>query len=109
MVMNKCSGSQTNRQPRAPLELVIQNNPQPPPPGGDQDRIAALEAQIEVLNAELLRRRLGQPNLEMTRDEHEEEDRNSNTNPRREDDHQGDLSKVIADLERRQKQIRSCG
>jgi hypothetical protein len=29
------------------------------------------------------------------------EDHNSNTNPRREDDRQGDLSKVIADLERR--------
>jgi hypothetical protein len=37
----------------------------------------------------------------MNRDEHEEEDRNSNTSPRREDDRQGDLSKVIADLERR--------
>jgi hypothetical protein len=35
MVMNTCSGSQTNRQPRAPLELVIKNNPQPPPPDGD--------------------------------------------------------------------------
>jgi hypothetical protein len=37
----------------------------------------------------------------MNRDEHEEEDRNSNTNPRREDDRQRDLSRVIADLERR--------
>jgi hypothetical protein len=64
MVVNTRSGSQTNRQPRAPLESVIQNDPQPPPPGGDQDRIAALEAQIEALNAELLRMRLGQPNPE---------------------------------------------
>jgi len=50
------------------MEPVIQNNPQPPPfpppGGGDQDRIAALEAQIEALNAELLRMRLGQPNPE---------------------------------------------
>jgi len=63
-----------------------------------------LEAQIESLtqqNAELLRRRSGQPNHEMNRDEREEEDRNNNTNPRREDDRQGDLSKVIAELERR--------
>lgn len=37
----------------------------------------------------------------MNRDEHEVEDHNSNTNPRREDDRQGDLSRVIADLERR--------
>jgi hypothetical protein len=37
----------------------------------------------------------------MNRDEHEEEDRNSNTNPQREDDHQGDLSRVIVGLERR--------
>jgi hypothetical protein len=57
MVMNTRSGSQTNRQPVAPQEPVIQNNPQPPPPGGNQDRIAALEAQIEDLNAELLRMR----------------------------------------------------
>jgi hypothetical protein len=34
----------------------------------------------------------------MNRDEHEEEDRNSNTNPRREDDCQGDLSRVIAEI-----------
>jgi hypothetical protein len=101
MVINTRSGSQTNRQPRAPLEPVIQNNPQPPPPGGYQDCIAALEAQIEALNAELLCRRPGQPNPEMNRDEHEEEDRNSNTNPQREDDRQGELSRVIADLERR--------
>jgi len=101
MVINTRSGSQTNQQPRAPLEPVIQNNPQPPPPGGDQDRIAALEAQIEALNAKLLRKRRGQPNPEMNRDEHEEEDRNSNTNPRKEDDRQGDLSRVIADLDRR--------
>jgi len=59
MVMNTRSGSQTNRQLRAPLELVIQNNPQPPPPDGDQDRIATLEVQIEDLNTELLRRRPG--------------------------------------------------
>jgi hypothetical protein len=39
--------------------------------------------------------------LEINRDECEEEDHNSNTNPRREDDDQGDLSRVIADLERR--------
>jgi hypothetical protein len=60
-----------------------------------------LEAQIEALNAELLRRRPGQPHPEMNRDERGEEDHNSNTNPRREDGHQGDLSRVIADLERR--------
>jgi len=101
MVMNTRSGSQTNRQPVAPQEPVIQNDPQPPPPGGNQDRIAALEAQIEDLNAELLRMRPRQPNPEMNRDEREEEDHNSNTNPRREDDHQGDLSRVIAELERR--------
>jgi hypothetical protein len=104
MVMNTCSGSQTNREPRAPLEPVIQNNPQPPPPDADQDRIAALEAQIESLtqwNAELLWRRPEQPNPEMNRDVREEEDHNSNTNPWREDDRQGDLSRVIAELERR--------
>jgi hypothetical protein len=104
MVMNTRSGSQTNREPRAPLEPVIQNNPQPPQPDADQDRIAALKAQIESLtqwNAELLRRRPEQPNPEMNRDEREEEDHNSNTNPRREDDRQGDLSRVIAELERR--------
>jgi hypothetical protein len=103
MVMNTHSGSQTKPEPRAPLEPVIQNNPQPPPPDADQDRIAALEAQIESLtqrNAELLRRRPKQPNPEMNRDEREEEDHN-NTNPRREDDRQGDLSRVIAELERR--------
>jgi hypothetical protein len=63
-----------------------------------------LEAQIESLtqrNAELLPRRPKQPNPEMNRDECEEEDHNSNTNPRREDDRQGDLSRVIAELERR--------
>jgi len=77
------------------MEPVIQNNPQPPPNppprGGDQDRIAALEAQIESLtqrNAELLRRRPEQPNPEMNMDEREEEDHNNNTNPRREDDRQ---------------------
>jgi hypothetical protein len=37
----------------------------------------------------------------MNRDEYKEDDRNSNTNPRREDNRQGDLSRVIADLERR--------
>jgi hypothetical protein len=90
------------------MEPVIQNNPQPPPNppsgGGDKDCIAALETQIESLtqqNAELLRRRPGQPNPEMNMDEREEEDHNSNTNPRREDDRQGDLSRVIAELERR--------
>jgi hypothetical protein len=36
-----------------------------------------------------------------SRDEREEEDHNGNTNPWREDDRQGDLSRVIADLERR--------
>jgi hypothetical protein len=76
------------------LEPVIQNNPQPPSPGGDQDHIAALEAQIEALNVELLCRRPGQPNPEMNMDEHEEEDRNSNTNPRREDDRQGTTKKT---------------
>jgi hypothetical protein len=70
MVMNTRSGSQTNRQPKAPLEPVIQNNPQPPPPGVDQDYIVALEAQIEALNVELLHRRQGQPNPEMNRDEY---------------------------------------
>lgn len=63
-----------------------------------------MEAHIESLtqwNAELLRRRPELPNPEMNRDEHEVEDHNSNTNPRREDDRQGDLSRVIADLERR--------
>jgi hypothetical protein len=35
----------------------------------------------------------------MNRDKREEEDHNSNTNPQREDDHQGDLSRVIVDLE----------
>jgi hypothetical protein len=63
-----------------------------------------LEAQIESLtqqNAKLLCKIPGQPNPEMTRDEREEEDHNSNTNPRREDDRQGDLSRVIAELERR--------
>jgi hypothetical protein len=49
----------------------------------------------------LLRRRPEQPNPEMNRDEREEEDHNINTNPRREDDCQGDLSRVIAELERR--------
>jgi hypothetical protein len=49
----------------------------------------------------LLRRRPEQPNPEMNRDEREEEDHNINTNPRREDDRQGDLSRVIAELERR--------
>jgi len=101
MVMNTRSGSQTNRQPVAPQEPVIQNDPQPLPPGGNQDRIAALEAQIEDLNAELLRMRPKQPNPEMNMDEREEEDHNSNTNPQREDDHQGDLSRFIAELERR--------
>jgi hypothetical protein len=105
MVMNTRSGSQTNRQPVAPQEPAIQNNlqppPNPPPGGGDQDRIAALEAQIEDLNAELLRMRQRQPNPEMNRDEREEEDHNSNINPRREDDRQGDLSRIIAELERR--------
>jgi hypothetical protein len=69
MVMNTRSGSQTNRQPRAPLEPVIQNNPQPPLPDGDQDRIAALEAHIESLtqrNVELLSRR---PDTTQSRDE----------------------------------------
>jgi len=51
--------------------------------------------------AELLRRRPEQPNPEMNRDEREEEDHNSNINPGREDDRQGDLSRVIAELERR--------
>jgi hypothetical protein len=37
----------------------------------------------------------------MNRDKREEEDHNSNTNPWREDDRQGDLSRVIAELERR--------
>jgi hypothetical protein len=108
MVVNTRSGSQTNQEPIVQMEPVIQNNPQPPPfpppEGGDQDRIAALEAQIESLtqqNAELLRKRLGQPNPEMNRDEREEEDFNNDTNPRREDDRQGDLSRVIAELERR--------
>jgi hypothetical protein len=108
MVVNTRSGSQTNREPIVRMEPVIQNNPQPPPNppprDGDQDRIAALEAQIESLtqrNAELLPRRPEQPNPEMNRDEREEEDHNSNTNPRREDDRQGDLSRVIAELERR--------
>ncbi|XP_062167004.1 uncharacterized protein LOC133873300 [Alnus glutinosa] len=81
-----------------------QNNSQPPPfpapGGGDQDRIAALEAQIEDLtqqNAELLHRRPGQSHPEMNRDEHEEEERNSHTDSHgrgekdhREDDHQED-------------------
>jgi hypothetical protein len=61
-----------------------------------------LEAHIESLtqqNAELLRRRPKQPNPEMNRDEREEEDHNNNTNPQREDDRQGDLSRVIAELE----------
>jgi hypothetical protein len=47
-----------------------------------------LEAHIESLtqqNAELLHRRPEQPNLEMNRDEREEEDHNSKTNPRREE------------------------
>jgi len=108
MVMNTRSGSQTNQEPIVRMEPVIQNNlqlpPNPPPGGGDQDRIAALEAQIESLtqrNAELLGRRLEQPNPKMNRDEREEEDHNSNINPRREDDRQGDLSRVIAELERR--------
>jgi hypothetical protein len=57
MVMNTRSRSLTNRQPVAPQEPVIQNDPQPPPPGENQDWIAALEAQIEDLNAELLRMR----------------------------------------------------
>jgi hypothetical protein len=35
MVMNIRFGSQINQEPRAPLELIIQNNPQPPPPDGD--------------------------------------------------------------------------
>jgi hypothetical protein len=74
MVMNTSSGSQTNQQPRAPLEPVIQNHLQPPLPGGDQDRITVLEAQIEALNAELLRIRLRQPNPEMNRDEHKVEE-----------------------------------
>jgi hypothetical protein len=87
--MNTRSGSQTNWQPRVPLEPVIQNNPQRPPPSGDQDRIAALEAQIETLNAELLQRRPRQPHSEDNREGHEEEDRNSNSNARREDKHQG--------------------
>jgi hypothetical protein len=106
MVMNTHSESQTNREPIVRMEPVIQNNlqppPNPPPRGGDQDRITALEAQIESLtqrNAELLRRRPEQPNPEINRDEREEEDHNSNTNPRREDDRQGDLSRVIAELE----------
>jgi hypothetical protein len=82
MVMNTRSGSQTNREPIVRMEPVIQNNSQPPlnppPGGGDQDRIAALEAQIESLtqrNAELLRRRPEQPNPEMNRDEREEKER----------------------------------
>jgi hypothetical protein len=111
------------------MEPVIQNNPQPPPflppGGGDQDCITALKAHIESLtqrNAELLQRRPGQPHPEMNRDEHEEE-RKSHTDGhgRREDDHQednfrevnprelrnrrpnpnGDLSRVLAKLERR--------
>jgi hypothetical protein len=49
----------------------------------------------------LRRRRPEQPNPEMNRDEREEEDHNNNTNPQREDDCQGDLSRVIAELERR--------
>jgi hypothetical protein len=69
--MNTHSGSQTNREPIVRMEPVIQNNLQPPPNpplgGGDQDHIAALEAQIESLtqrNAELLRKRPEQPNPE---------------------------------------------
>jgi len=117
------------RKPIVQMEPVIQNNPQPPPfpPQGceDQDRIAALEAQIKSLtqwNAELLQRRLGQPHPEMNRDDHEEEC-NSHTDGHghREDDHQEDnfwevnprelrnrrpdpnrdLSRVLAELERR--------
>jgi hypothetical protein len=128
MVMNTQSRSQTNREPIIRMEPVIQNNLQPPLflalDGGDQDRIAALEAQIESLtqrNAELLQRRLRQPHPEMNRDEHEEE-RNSHTDSHgcREDDHHednfcevnprelrnrrpdpnGDLNGVLAELER---------
>jgi hypothetical protein len=104
MVMNTNSRSQINRDTRARLKLVIQNNSQPPPfpapGGGDQDSIAALEAQIEdstQQNAELLHRRLGQSHPEMNKDEHEEEERNSHTDghdrgekDHREDDHQED-------------------
>jgi hypothetical protein len=50
MVVNTRSESQTNREPIVRMEPVIQNNPQPPPNpppgGGDQDRIVALEAQM---------------------------------------------------------------
>jgi hypothetical protein len=42
--MNTRSISQTNRQPKAPLEPVIQNDPLPPLPNGDQDHKAVLEA-----------------------------------------------------------------
>jgi hypothetical protein len=44
VVMNTRSISQTNRQPKAPLEPVIQNDPLPPLPNGDQDHKAVLEA-----------------------------------------------------------------
>jgi hypothetical protein len=79
--------------------LKDQNDPQPPPfsplGGGDQDRVAALEAQIETLtrqNAELLLKILGQSHPEVNQDEHEEEERNSpaNGHDRRDDDHQED-------------------
>jgi hypothetical protein len=98
--------------------LLNQNNPQPPPfppPGdGDQDRIAVLEAQIESLtqrNAELLQKRPGQLHPEMNRHEHQEDNfrevhpqelRNKRPDPhgyQKED--AGDLSRVIAELERR--------
>jgi hypothetical protein len=68
--------------------------------GGDQDRIAVLEAQMGSLtqqNTELLLRIPGQSHLELNRDEHEEEECNNHTNchnlqeeDRWEDDHQKD-------------------
>jgi hypothetical protein len=65
MVMNIRSSSQNNRQPRVQLDPVIQSYPQPapfpPPSGGDQERIAALEAHIKALmrqNTELLLRNM---------------------------------------------------
>jgi len=54
-----------------------------------------MEAHIEALmrqNAELLLRNMEQPHLKVNQGGHEEENRNSNTNARREDDHQGDRS-----------------
>jgi hypothetical protein len=75
MVMNTCFGSQINREPKAPLDPVIQNNPQPPSPDGDQNRIAALKGQIASLtlqNAELLHNRSRQSHPEESRDGHEE-------------------------------------